>query len=125
MTTIDKIKQEIEAYIRILTIKHFGVHIVSEWQRGGSDARDMKIHTEEKLLEAFPEAPRENVKAFFQGLEEGFIIEERRDSYNSPIRDRLWYPNTDKIGDNIYVETHDEALTINIQKEAVENIIGK
>ena len=83
---------EIKAMIRCEVIKADGIHLVANWENGGSDAVDEPIHTAEALLKAYPETKREDAEAFYAGKRDGFVIRHWTDEHGRKVVDTAYFP---------------------------------
>ena len=123
MTTIEKIRHELEEYLRVLALKHIGFLIVAEWEEGGSDAINFDPMTLEEFFEEFDEAPKEDAKAFWEGKRESFILRHWTDEHGRRIKDTIWHMLHYGPDDNeMHIEDEKEVLTIHFNKEKLKDI---
>ena len=83
---------EIKAMIRCEVIKSHGIHLVAEWEEGGSDALDLPIHSVSELIGEFPETSQEDAEAFFAGERDGFVIRRWTDEHGRKVVDTAYFP---------------------------------
>ena len=101
--------EDAKALIRVASIKEFGVHIVAEWEDGGSDAIDFSIHTQDDLIKEFPETCREDAKAFFEGKRDGIFVRRWTDAHNRKVIDKAYF-RIDEADDEFYFPNEEITL---------------
>ena len=55
-------------------IRKHGLHVVANWEGGGSDALDIPIHSLKELLDEYPETDKKEAKRFFNGEIDEIVI---------------------------------------------------
>ena len=84
-------KDEIIRSINRLSIEKYGVHIVANWEDGGSDACPDDIHTTEDFLKAYPTANSRDVFDFMAGIRDGITVRTWVDDHNRLVCDTIYY----------------------------------
>ena len=119
---------EIVEFIRALSCKTIGVHIVAEWEDGGSDASDLSLYTAADFHRMFPDAPLADVLRFYEGKGDGFVVRIWTDEHGMKVTDRIYYcvdSPVDKGNMKITVEDIDDFLTIDMKIESLETLYSK
>lgn len=88
---INSFKDAITSYVNRLSIEKYGVHIVANWEDGGSDAVTDDIHTTDDFFKAYPDAISRDVFDFFAGIRDGITVRTWVDDHNRIATDTVYY----------------------------------
>lgn len=84
-------RQSVLERINMLSCDYLGVHIVSEWENGSSDATILPLYTATDFKREFPDADTQQVLAFYAGRGDGFVVREWQDDDGSKVTDKVYY----------------------------------
>ena len=91
-SSIQRLKDNILYAIRKVSIEHIGIHIVANWEDGGSDAViEERIKTPDEFFEAYPTAISRDVFDFFAGIRDGIQVRTWIDDHNRVVCDTAYY----------------------------------
>lgn len=83
---------EMKRQLRVLSIRAVGIHIVANWDDSeGSDAVIDNVHDIDEFISRYPQADAEDVKAFFDGQREGFVIRRWKDDTGDAVTDTVYW----------------------------------
>ena len=78
-------------HIQAEIAKH-GIHIVANWEDGGSDAVDLNIFNTKQLREEYPEISVEDADAFFAGTKNELESNPYFDRFDREVQDTIYHP---------------------------------
>ena len=122
LSSIETLQDEILQAIRKVSIKHIGVHLVANWEDGGSDADVLPIHSAVEMLQEFPTADRDQVQAFFAGIQDGIQVRTWIDEHNRLVCDTIYYQleeiseNQNEVSILLEDDLHSVQLLMSVQK---------
>lgn len=115
LQSINNLRDDILHAIRRVSIKHHGVHIVANWEDGGSDAFVDDIHSVETMLHRFPTANIVDVEEFMAGRRDGIRVRTWIDDHSRLVCDTAYY-HLDEITDS----EKDVSLTVEDDRHYIE-----
>ena len=114
---------DLRCQMRKRSIAADGIHLVTEWETGGSDANNLQIHTAEKLLKEFPQTDPYDAQAFFDGIRDGFIIDRYEDNDGTPVKCLCYFPCSEILSAHeVCYEDQENSITLTHRK--IDDIIN-
>ena len=122
ISEVSNIGARLQRAFNVIITESFGVHIVAEWDDGGSDAVDLPIYTKQEFKSEFPEAESADIDAFFRGEQDGFVVRKWTDEHGRSVTDKAYFCSDYDGADNkvtLTVEDHTHALIVEISTESI------
>ena len=84
-------RSNVQQSIRKLSCEHIGIHIVAEWEDGGSDANELPLYTVADFMRSYPNADLQKVVNLYEGKGDNFVVRHWTDEHNRKVVDKVFY----------------------------------
>lgn len=113
------IQEKVKQHIMALSCKYIGVHIVANWEDGGSDAVVLPLYRVQDFIREFPYADKGDVIDLYEGRKDGFICRKWEDDNGNVVTDTAYFATDFRIDDpcEILFEDDKTSLTITMKRE--------